>query len=170
MLCFPVFLHGLFSPFTCCFFFSISESSFNKAALKTSAVIFPPLMHSERVFSLTSSCTVSHLPSFLAASGVVCPKHGTYRIPQHGAKFLTALVQQIAALPFVPAVLARMAAVRSRTLAHHTFKGTIRKIHRHQPPISCLPCRPTQIHAEPVQNNSYPRSQAHYRVLPANIA
>jgi len=33
-----------------------------------------------------------------------------------------------------------------------------------------LPCRPTQIHAEPVRNNSYPRSQVRYRVLPASIA
>ena len=29
---------------------------------------------------------------------------------------------------------------------------------------------PTQIHAEPVRNNSYPRSQVRYRVLPAGIA
>ena len=33
-----------------------------------------------------------------------------------------------------------------------------------------LPCRPTQIHAEPVRNNSYPQSQVHCRVLPADIA
>ena len=41
------------------------------------------------------------------------------------------LLAQIATLPFVAAVLAGMATVRSRTLAHHSFKGTIRKIHRH---------------------------------------
>ena len=170
MLCRPVFLHWLFSPFPRCFFLSISASSFIKAAFKICAVIFPPLMHSEMVFSLTSSCTVAHLPSIAALSGADCPSHGWRGIAQHRAKLLTALVQQIAALPFVPAMLAGMAAVRSRTLAHHTFKGTIRKIHRHQPPISCLPCRPTQIHAEPVRNNSCPRSQAHYRVLPAGTA
>ena len=33
-----------------------------------------------------------------------------------------------------------------------------------------LPYRPTQIHAEPVWNNSYPRSQVRYRALPAGIA
>ena len=33
-----------------------------------------------------------------------------------------------------------------------------------------LPCRPTQIHAEPVRNSNYPRSQVHCRVLPAGIA
>ena len=33
-----------------------------------------------------------------------------------------------------------------------------------------LPCRPTQIHAESVRNNSYPQSQVRYRVLPTGIA
>lgn len=36
----------------------ISASSFIRAAFKICAVIFPPLMHSEIIFSLTSSCTV----------------------------------------------------------------------------------------------------------------
>ena len=33
-----------------------------------------------------------------------------------------------------------------------------------------LPCRPTPYHAEPVRNNSYPRSREHCRALPAGIA
>jgi len=74
---------------------------------------------------------VAHLLSIFAVSGVVCPRHRRYRIPQHGAKLLAALVQQIAALPFVATVLAGMAAVRSRTLAHHSFKRVVCEIHRH---------------------------------------
>jgi len=74
---------------------------------------------------------VAHLLSIFAVSGVVCPRHRRYRIPQHGAKLLTALVQQIATLPFVPAALTGMAAVRSRTLAHHSFKRVVCEIHRH---------------------------------------
>jgi hypothetical protein len=58
------------------------------------------------VFSLTSSCTVAHLPSIAAASGADCPSRRRRGIAQHRAELLTALVQQIAALPFVAAMLA----------------------------------------------------------------
>ena len=135
MLCRPVFLHWLFSPFPHCFFLSISASNFIRAAFKICAVIFPPLMHSEMVFSLTSSCTAVHLPSIAAASGADCPGRRRRGISQHRAELFTALVQQIAALPFVAAVLAGMAAVRSRTLAHHAFKRIIGKIHRLNLPV-----------------------------------
>lgn len=135
MLCFPIFLHWPFSPFLCCFFLSISASSFIRAAFKICAVIFPPLMHSEMVFSLTSSCTVAHLPSIAAASGADCPGRRRRGIAQHRTELLAALVQQITALPFVAAVLAGMAAVRSRTLAHHAFKRIIGKIHRLNLPV-----------------------------------
>ena len=45
MLCFPL-LHRFCPPifFDCCFFFSISESSFVSAAFRSCAEIFPPLM------------------------------------------------------------------------------------------------------------------------------
>ena len=114
-----------------CFFLSISVSSFIRAAFKICAVIFPPLMHSEMVFSLTSSCMVAHLPSIATASGADCSVRRRRGIAQHRAELLSALVQQIAALPFVAAMLAGMTAVRSRTLAHHSFKRIIGKIHRH---------------------------------------
>ncbi len=79
----------------------------------------------------TNSVFTLNLTSLPAASGADCPGCRRCGIAQNRAKLLAALVQQIATLPFVAAVLAGMATVRSRTLAHHSFKGTIRKIHRH---------------------------------------
>ena len=39
-------------------------------AFKICAVIFPPLIHSAMVFSVTSSCTVAHLPSRCIRGGL----------------------------------------------------------------------------------------------------
>lgn len=69
------------------------------------------------------------------ASDTDCAWYRRSRIAKDRAEFLSALVHHVTALPTVSAGNAGMVTVRSRTLAHHTFKRAIRKVHRFNSPV-----------------------------------